>query len=85
MDTLLRIILFDLEAKEKEAKNLKKLKTLKHHEEQRHLMEDQKLNLDPKELEYDAIYNEVLSKFSFGNDNYKEKIKTIYNNFNKNN
>ena len=85
VDTLLRIILFDLEAKEKEAKNLKKLKTLKHHEEQRHLMEDQKLNLDPKELEYDAIYNEVLSKFSFGNDNYKEKIKTIYNNFDKNN
>ena len=85
VDSLLRIILFDFETKDKAAKNLKNLKNLKHQEEQKHLMGENKLNLDPKELEYDAIYNDVLSKFSFGNENYKERIKTIYSTFDKNN
>jgi DNA-directed RNA polymerase delta subunit len=87
VDTLLKIILFDFEEKEKEAKNLKNIKNIKQHEEQKHLMEEQKHNIELKELEleHDEIYNEVLSKFSFGNDNYKNKIKSIYNTLNMNN
>ena len=84
LDTLLRIILFDYDEKEKFVKNLKNLKNLKQQEEQKQLLEE-KNNLVQKELEYNIIYDEVLSKFSFDNDDYKNKIKIIYNTLNETN
>ena len=85
VDTLLKIILFDYEEKEKAMKNLKNLKNLKQQEEQKLSVETNKPNLEKQDSEYDDIYNQVLSKFSFDNENYKIKLKTIYDTLNVNN
>ena len=84
VDTLLKIILFNFEEKEKAAQDLKNFKNMKP-EEQRLFLEEKKVIVEEPNLEYDEVYNEVLSKFSFDNDNYKNKIRTIYTTLKDNN
>ena len=72
-ETLLKIILFNYDEKDKAMKNLKNLKNIK--DNKVNLTNEQKNILTKEENDNDNIYNEVLAKFSFDNDNYKKKNK----------
>ena len=84
VNTILKIILFDFEEKEKAANNLKNIKNLRRQETLRNIQEI-KLVQENQDLNFDNIYEEVLSKFSFSNENYKNKIKSIYDTLSENN
>ena len=77
IETLFKTILFDYEEKEKITKNLKNLKHDKNHNH-KNIKEEQK-NVEKEKKEDEIIYDEVLAKFSFANDLYKEKIRGLYN------
>ena len=80
IETLFKIILFDYEEKDKYIKNLKNLKPEKIHQKNINITINEEQNsIIEKQNENDHIYDAILSKFSFGNDIYKEKIKTLYN------
>jgi hypothetical protein len=79
IDILFKIILFDYEEKEKTAKNLKNLKPDKNAQKYLKINEENKNIEEEKSKEDEIVYDEILSKFSFGNSLYKDKIKVLYN------
>ena len=83
IEILFKIILFDYVEKEKITKNLKNFKNLKSKKLEKQLtLKNDNIIKEPEietKNEVDDIYNDILAKFSFGNDLYKEKIKSLYN------
>ena len=80
IDTLFKVILFDYEEKEKIAKELKNIKPDKNHNQKNNMKANEKQdNIIEKVSEEDQVFIDSLSKFSFGNNSYKDKIQTLYN------
>ena len=81
IDILFKLILFDYEEKEKISKNLKNMKPEKYNVQKNikniNVNEEQNSVIE-KGNEEELIYKEILSKFSFSNDIYKQKIKDLY-------
>ena len=82
-ESLLNIILFDY----KEIEKMNKLKKIKNNEIQNNIQVVENINKNENierknEKLFDNICNNILSKFSFNNDDYKNKIKMFYNSLN---
>ena len=83
IECLLNIILFDYKEKERinELKKLKINDILNNNvTEQKNIKSVEKENKN--DIQFDNICNEMLTNFSFGNDDYKKKIKNFYNSLN---
>ena len=84
IETLFKTILFDYDEKEKIAKNLKNIKHDKN-QNQNNLKVNEDQNYETEKSKEEMIYDEILAKFSFSNNIYKEKIKSLYNSLNDGN